>query len=178
MDAVLNFLKKYAIYIVGGLLLLGFLSYYLYEEVSAPKKMSYARSMANYPNPSGITDSDFNYENLSTATTRNDTDMQYPSDKYNRIDTADGQVVYTPTMAFDSVDILGQEEFDRVIDGITPGISPSQLEQLTTPWIVRQFQDNFFGTYWPGDLDTCNGNKFCIEKKHTRPGIFNTDCNR
>lgn len=172
MDELLNFVKKYGFYIVGGLLLLGFTIYFLSIELNHVKKTV----STHYANPSGISDIDFTYQDLSSATTRNDTDTQYPSDKFKRIETYDGQVIFEPTMPFDSVDILGKDEFNRVVDAISPAISESQLQQLTTPWIVRQFQSNFFGTNWPGDLDTCNGNRYCIDKSHVRPGIFDNSC--
>lgn len=176
MDTVLNFLKKYGLYILGAVLILGFAGYYLYYELYPVKTSNSMVSTASYSMP-GISESDFEYHNLSTATALNDNDVHYPKDKYNRIVMEDGQVVFDPIVPFDSLDILGKEEFDRVIDGITPAISESQLQQLTTPWIVRQFQSNFFGSYWPeGGLDTCNGNKHCINRSHIRKGLFDTNC--
>jgi hypothetical protein len=174
MDELLNFVKKYALYIVGGLILVGFTAFFLYEELNPVKKSQ----TVTYPNPSGISDSDFTYQDLSTATTHNDTNMEYPSDKYQRIVTEDGQVIYDPIMPFDSVDILGKDEFDRVIDAISPAFSESQLQQMTTPWIVRQFQDNFYGTFWPGDQDSCAGNRYCLKESDVRKGVFNTSCDR
>lgn len=127
--------------------------------------------------PYSDSDDDFQYLDLSSAIVVPTTNPTNDVQSFTKHVDEYGQVTWEPNVMMDPIDILGEEEFDRAIDGARPGISEGQLRNLTTPSYLKH-GNLFWGTPWPeGGPGLCNVRGCPTKEDVMHKGVFsdNTD---
>lgn len=158
---LMDFLKKNAIVLSIAAVLLAVVIYYHREIIAyissfweEPGPITQTRQqesesrdvhIAPYHNDTD----DFNYLDLSSAVVVPVTVPTNDTQSFTKRVDENGMVIWEPNVMMDPVDILGEDEFERALDAARPTVHEQQLRRLTTPRVLQQEGNMFWGTPWP-----------------------------